>query len=325
MGILKFAEKVREKNRLRMAVKEALDKMPLAVCYFTATGAVKLCNESMYRLFRKIAQSDLQSLAELNEALDGCDKKTGIIRDKNIFIFPDGSVWQYSSDKVKTVGGEVYTEAIFSDVTELYEKQLELQKQSRELKKMYQELKILSDNVLEITREQEILNMKLRLHDQISIGVAAVRKILRQSSVSKENADAIMQFRRAVQLLKDGTEDTQESLHDFVKDAEVTGVKVNISGKLPDGEETMKLLLAVMREACVNAVRHADASALDISIEQKTGSVKMCITNNGRQPEQEITPRGGLRNYARLIAAAGGSMEIRSRPMFMLTVIVPSH
>ena len=95
-------------------------------------------------------------------------------------------------------------------------------------------------------------------------------------------------------MLKDGTEDTQESLHDFVKDAEVTGVKVNISGKLPDEEETMKLLLAVMREVCVNAVRHADASALDISIEQKTGFVKMCITNNGRQPEQEITPVVGL-------------------------------
>ena len=88
-------------------------------------------------------------------------------------------------------------------MTELYEKQQELKCQSRELKKMYRELKVLSENVLEMTREQEILNLKTRLHDQMNMGVAAIRQILRQSTTSEENAAAVAQFRRAIQVLRE--------------------------------------------------------------------------------------------------------------------------
>lgn len=131
----KLAGKIKEKHDLRVAVKEALDTLPSAVCYFTATGTIKLCNTAMYDLIRRITQNDLQSLAELNEALEGCNKTTGIIRDGNVFLFPDGHAWQYSAGEVTTANGRVYTEAVFSDVTELYEKRRELQRQTRALKK----------------------------------------------------------------------------------------------------------------------------------------------------------------------------------------------
>ena len=136
MKARKAIEKIKAKHDLRSAVKEALDTLPSAVCYFTPAGTVKLCNTAMYELYRKITQSDLQSLTELNEALEGCDHTTGVIRDGNVFLFPDGHAWQYSAEKITTAQGEVYTEVIFDDVTELYEKQQELKFQSRELKKM---------------------------------------------------------------------------------------------------------------------------------------------------------------------------------------------
>lgn len=113
--------KIKAKHDLRSAVKEALDTLPSAVCYFTPAGTIKLCNTAMYELYRKITQRDLQSLAELNEALEGCDHTTGVIRDGNVFLFPDGHAWQYSAEKITTAQGEVYTEVIFDDVTELYE------------------------------------------------------------------------------------------------------------------------------------------------------------------------------------------------------------
>ena len=326
MKIGKIAARLKDKHRLRVAIKEALDTLPSAVCYFTSTGTIKLCNMAMYELFRKITQNDLQSLDELNEALDDCDRKTGIIRDGNVFIFPDGHSWQYSADEVKTADGQVYTEAVFSDVTELYEKQQELQQQSRELKKMYRELKTLSDNVLEMTREQEILNLKSRLHDQMNMGVVAIRQILRQNTTSEENAAAVVQFRRAIQVLQEENIYPQDDLAEFVKDAAVSGIKVELIGDLPKDENLLHLLLSVMREACVNAARHADASALYVAAEQTETAVRLRITNDGNQPNEEITPRGGLADLRKVIAEAGGSMEIISRPAFMLTVTLPlSH
>ena len=81
MKMWKIAGQLKNRYALRIAVKEALDTLPTAVCYFNLSGTVKLCNTTMYDLFRKIAQSDLQSFDELKEALNGCDKSTGIVRD----------------------------------------------------------------------------------------------------------------------------------------------------------------------------------------------------------------------------------------------------
>lgn len=324
MKIKGFVEKIRDGIRLRLAVKEALDTLPSAVCYFTSKGTVKLCNTAMYCLFRKIAQCDLQSMAELNEALEGCDRTTGIIRDKNVFLFPDGRAWQYSADEIQTADGELYTEVIFSEVTQLYEKQRELQRQSKELKKMYRELKALSDSVAEMTREQEILHLKLRLHDQMNMGVAAIRQILRGHTASEENDAAVIQFRRAVRVLREENVSEQSDMAEFIKDAELSGIKVQITGELPADEAVLRVIIPVMREACVNAARHADASELYISAEQASDCTKLRITNNGRQPSREITPRGGLMDVGRLTVKAGGSFEIRSQPEFVLTVTLPN-
>lgn len=323
MNLKELAGRIKKKHALRWAVKEALDTLPSAVCYFTAAGNVKLCNTAMYDLIRKITQNDLQTLDELNEALDSCNQNTGVIREGNLFLFPDGHAWQYSVDKVTAADGRIYTEAVLSDVTELYEKRQKLQRQSRELKKMYRELKILSANVLEMTREEEILNLKSRLHDQMNMGVAAIRQILRQNTTSEENAAAIAQFRRAIQVLQEENAYPQDDIAEFIRDAEVSGIRVEITGDFPEEKEVLHLLLPVLREACVNAARHAAASVLYITAERKSNAMRLLLTNDGRQPQQEIVPRGGLVDLGRMLAEAGGKIEIQSQPQFLLTVTLP--
>ena len=318
-----IAGRLKGKYELRTAVKEALDTLPAAVCYFTSSGTVKLCNTVMYDLYRKIAQSDLQSFDELKEALDGCDKSTGIVRDGNVFLFPDGKAWQYSTGEVETADGKVYTEAVFSDVTELYEKRQELKRQSIELKKMYQELKILSENVQEAAREQEILNMKSQLHDQMNMGVAAIRQMLRQNTTSEDSAAAVVQFRRAIQVLQEENTYPQDGVAEFIRDAAVSGIQVEITGDLPEAEKALQLFLPVMREACVNAARHADAAMLYVEVEQSLYTITLRMTNDGKPPEEEITPRGGLVDLGKMITKAGGRMEFQSQPVFALTVILP--
>lgn len=323
MRIREIARRLKEKYELRVAVKEALDTLPSGVCYFTSAGTVKLCNAAMNELFRTIARSDLQSYAEWKEALANCGEKTGILRDGNMFFFPDGKAWQYSEDEVKTADGKIYKEAVFSDVTQLYQKRQELQRQSVELKKMYRELVTLSENVQEMAREQEIFKMKSRLHDQMNMGVAAIRQILRQNTASEENTAAVMQFRRAIQVLQEENTCPQGDVAELIRDAAVSGIQVKITGDLPERQETLQLLLTVMREACVNAARHADASALYVSAAQTPDAVTLCITNDGKQPEEEIIPRGGLADLSKVIAKAGGRMEFRSQPAFVLTVTLP--
>lgn len=95
----------------RDSIKQALDMLQSGICYFTPSGSVKLCNRQMDSLFRTISQSDLQTLAELQDALSDCDACSGVIclsKESQTYLFPDGKAWRYQQNEVKVSDGTVY-------------------------------------------------------------------------------------------------------------------------------------------------------------------------------------------------------------------------
>ena len=311
----------------RDSIKQALDMLPSGICYFTPSGSVKLCNRQMDSLFRRISQSDLQTLAELQDALANCDACSGVIRlpwERQTYLFPDGKAWRYGQSKVKAEDGVVYTEAIFSDVTDLYNKNLELKAQIKRLNTISRELKWLSNNALILTREKELLSAKTKLHDNMGAGLIAIRHILHHNR-TEEAANAMDLFRQAVSAIKYDNAHPQGrgELDRFLHDAGAIGIKVNLSGDLPEQEELRRVMILAMRECLTNSVRHAGATTLYITVEKKGDSISLKITNDGRSPETEVVPKGGLHNLYRHIMDCGGTMEIQSKPGFALTVVLP--
>ena len=311
----------------RDSIKQALDMLPSGICYFAPSGRVKLCNRQMDSLFHTISQGDLQTLAELQDALSDCDACSGVIRlswERQTYLFPDGKVWRYRQSEVKASDGATYTEAVFSDITELYNKNLELKAQIKQLNAISRELKWLSDNALILTREKEVLSAKTKLHDDMGAGLIAIRHILHHNR-TEEAANAMDLFRRAVSAIKydNAYPRGRSELDRFLHDAEAIGIKVNLSGDLPEQEELRHVMILAMRECLTNSVRHAGATTIHITAEKKGDSVSVKITNDGRSPETEVVPKGGLHNLYRHIIDLGGTMEIQSKPSFALTVVLP--
>ena len=312
----------------RDSIKQALDMLPSGICYFTSSGSVKLCNMQMHILFRTLSQSDLQTLAELQDALSDCDACSGVIRlsqEMQTYLFPDGKAWRYRQTEVKASDGTTYTEAVFSDITELYHKNLELKAQIKRLNAISRELKWLSDNALILTREKEVLSAKTKLHDDMGAGLIAIRRILHHNR-TEEAANAVDLFRRAVSAIKydNAYPQGRSELDRFLQDAEAIGIKVDLSGELPRQEELRRVMILAMRECLTNSVRHAGATTLHIAVEKTGDSISMKITNDGRPPETEVVPKGGLHNLYRHIMDCGGTMEIQSKPVFVLTVVLPA-
>ena len=312
----------------RDSIKQALDMLPSGICYFAPSGSVKLCNRQMDSLFRRIAQSDLQTLAELQDALSSCDADSEVIRlsqDRQTYLFPDGKAWRYRQTEVTGEDGAVYTEAIFSDITELYNKNLELKAQIKQLNVIFRELRWLSENALILTREKEVLSAKTKLHDDMGAGLIAIRHILNNNQ-TEEAANAVDVFRRAVSAIKNDNAYPQgrSELDRFLQDAGAIGIKVDLSGDLPEQEELRRVMILAMRECLTNSVRHAGATTIHITAENKGDSASVKITNDGRAPETEVVPKGGLHNLHRHVMACGGTMEIQSKPGFALTVVLPA-
>ena len=311
----------------RDSIKQALDMLPSGICYFAPSGRVKLCNRQMDSLFHTISQGDLQTLAELQDALSDCDVCSGVIRlswERQTYLFPDGKAWRYRQSEMKASDGALYTEAVFSDITELYNKNLELKAQIKRLNAISRELKWLSDNALILTREKEVLSAKTKLHDDMGAGLIAIRHILHHNR-TEEATNAMDLFRRAVSTIKYDNAYPRgcSELDRFLHDAEAIGVKVNLSGDLPEQEELRRVMILAMRECLTNSVRHAGATTIHITAEKKGDSVSVKITNDGRSPETEVVPKGGLHNVYRHIIDFGGTMEIQSKPSFVLTVVLP--
>ncbi|HEX2774065.1 MAG TPA: GAF domain-containing sensor histidine kinase [Micromonosporaceae bacterium] len=73
-------------------------------------------------------------------------------------------------------------------------------------------------------------------------------------------------------------------------------------------------LLAVLREALSNVVRHASATAVNVGIQVDGGQLALSVTDNGLGTDP-ARARGGLVNMRERAAAHGGQFEIRpARP-----------
>ena len=72
-----------------------------------------------------------------------------------------------------------------------------------------------------------------------------------------------------------------------------------------------------------NAFRHAGADRVTVEVAQEDGCLTAEFTNDGEIPGQEITEKGGLADLRKKTESAGGTMEIRSAPEFLLRITIP--
>ena len=328
MLIVYFYYRNKQKGRLNSgSIKEAVDTLPMALCYFLPSGMVKLCNKQMEMLFHFLTNTDLQCYNELVQALENCGKTTAVKKledEDNTFLFPDGRAWYYSESIIKTKDAKTYTEVLFTDVTSLYNKGMELKKQAKQLHKHALDLKELSDNVLIIARENEILTAKTKLHDQMGAGLIAIRQFLLHGKNQEEVTAVLHPLRRAVSMIKyDVKEEGANELAELIHDAKVIGVNIELKIETKKWKDLKYVFILAMRECLTNALKYADATVLRCNIKEKDECIVLNVTNNGKVPTEEIKPKGGLKNLLRIVNNFGGSMRILSKPSFILTITIP--
>lgn len=69
-------------------------------------------------------------------------------------------------------------------------------------------------------------------------------------------------------------------------------------------------VLAVLREALSNVVRHAGATTVDVLVQARGGTITLRVADNGRGIPPQAR-RSGLKNLAARAERLGGSMEVR--------------
>ncbi len=307
------------------SIKESFDNLPTGVCFFNEAGLPALCNRAMHRFSFAVSGKDVQFITDLGDLLnEDFEPIDGAVKDGKVFTVSDGRAWQLEKRTVTDETGGIYTQFVALDVTDLQRNRVELTEENNQLRHTQTELKRLSANVVAVTREEEILNTKMRVHDEMGRCLIEARKYLREGSSESIPENVISAWQRAVSMLKYNNETADEDMLSQVRKT-CESVKLGFVqvGKLPKEESAAYLLTCAVRECVTNAVRYAGASELYADFTETETEATVVVHNNGKQPDSEIIEGGGLSTLRRRVERAGGTMTVQSRPRFQLTVTVP--
>ena len=327
-GIQAFGIYKRRTNCLREnAIQESLDNLPSGIVFFDGNGMPKLMNRKMYQICQNLAGRDIQNITELKEAL-GHPLKENVFYDVDLKVYclADGSVWKFSEKEITTTAGDHFFQVLASEVSELYRNKVLLKEENQKLQEMSVAMKELSKNVITLTREEEMLSMKMRVHDNLGYSVlAAQRMLLRESEADRDVF--LSQWKQTLDLLNKDNESVKgEQLHRQVQErAEILGVKIIYTGEKVWESHISELMDIILLEALSNCVRHAGASELYVKFSIEEQEWVMVLTDNGQKPEKNIKEGGGLSGIRKRVEQCGGTLRICAESKFSIIVKIPKE
>ncbi len=310
-------------------IKESFDSLPVAVGFFDTNGVVRLVNHRMLALSSLLRKNGVQTLAEMQIVLQAPPANICCLDPKlQIYRFPDGKVFRFLQEQITTKAGIRYTQITAADVTELMRRQTRLKEENAKLTDANHRLRKIFEQMPEIIREEETLEMKLRVHDDIGHSILAARRaLLRQADLDDLRASAALWEQSIAVLFRSNQMGTQsEPLEAAIRRAGEMGVRVLTEGMPSEAPKVRTLIALAIRECAANCARHAGGTELYVRFRQDRGMyTNLCLTNNGEAPREEIREGGGLSMLRHRVEEAGGCMEIQSLPCFKLFLSLPEQ
>ena len=320
-----LSETKNRKSINNTSIKEAFDNLPTGVCFFNESGLPVLCNLAMYRFSFAVCGKDVQFITDIENCFSNdFVPENDVKKEGKVFTLKDGVSWRLEKRTFAHKDGSIYTQYIATDVSEIEKSRVELQSETEHLRNVQAELKKLSANVVAVTREEEILNTKMRVHDEMGKCLVEARKLLSDDKDENIPASVVNSWQRAVSMIKYTNEtDDEDMLSQICKTCKSVGLEFVQNGNLPKEETAAYILTCAIRECVTNAVRYAKASELYATFSEDDTKATVTVTNNGKKPENEIIEGGGLSTLRRRVERSGGTMKIDSFPKFKLTVTTP--
>jgi len=300
-------------NRITaQSVKEALDLLPSGVCYYDQSGRILLVNQRMNDIHHDLTGHTALNGLEFRKLLDEKQEQ-----GEAIVQMADGRAYSFGRKEIR-LAGEPVTELIASDITEEFRLSEKLSRDNERLRQQGEHLRQVGELVGALTIEKEMLNAKIRIHDNLGNGLILAKRYFQTGS--EQDREALTDvWNQNIRLLRREQEPVQTGdYHAILKAARDVGVTIRIDGSLPGDEVGRRLVMAAMDECITNTFRHARGDTLFIRVRGK-----ITFTNNGIRPSEPIQETGGLKNLRQLVETAGGEMNVRSDPAFALELTLP--
>jgi two-component sensor histidine kinase len=295
------------------SIKETLDNLGSGIMFSDADHRVILINHTMGELVAGLSGSYPQVLEDLYGALEKAGQVSGAT---GLYRFPDGRIWRIQTLPLQEPELAGFTQATAEDLTELYAANSQLAGENEALRGVIEETKRMIALVAERVREQETLEIKVRVHNDIGKSLISLSELMNSDPGDRE--EQLRTLHKAVSLFSEASPALPGTLEEARREAEEMRVSLRLEGVVPKDEGVEKLIAAAARECVTNCVRHAKGSRVTVAINEENGVYTVTITNDGEAPGGPIIEGGGLGSLRRRVESAGGGMKISHYPAFAL-------
>ncbi|MBE5870570.1 MAG: hypothetical protein E7294_04840 [Lachnospiraceae bacterium] len=331
IGWLKVGEVV-QKQLTAYSLRQGLNQMPDGICFGTTDGIPLLVNEKMQAICHEAFGSGVLDTEYLKTLLiEGrISKNCEILRKEdnvNVLLrLSDGSVWDFRRVYMK-YGRRQIKEYVAYNVTQTYEKGREIEKRNAHLASLNESLREYNRNLDLVTREQEILAAKIKIHDEVGKTLLAFRAYLAQPKEERERQreELISMWRFTIALLRReaAAQKKDDRMEALLQAAQAVDVRLQLDGELPASAKLSNVIFIAIHECLTNTVKHTDGDFLRITIREEATRLITEITNNGTPPREPVTESGGLGSLRKTVELNGGQMQILCLAHFVLRIELP--
>lgn len=240
-------------------------------------------------------------------AFDGLDDES---RRRYPAARPMGA--QQQAAAVGIFGVAPHARVIAYDVTEEMQLIDEIGRTNAQLQASQRELRASAEAMRVAAENEAMLKMRGRVHDVIGQRLSLLHRALEDNALTDDKLEQLKPLLNGI--LDDLSADVRVSpADDLVATVDafaLSGVNVEIEGQLPADEARARLFADCVREAATNAVKHARARQVRVTL----GQAELSVSNDGAPPAWPITEGTGLAHMRHAVESAGGRLDITPNP-----------
>ena len=309
--------KYEKEHLLVSSIKEAVDLLPVAICFGDSEGKVVLSNAKMNEYCQKLTGSGLYRTDEWWQTVCALGEEQG---GDLLVLAQDNTALLFETSAVR-LGDKDFTQIVASDFSSRYRITAGLKEHHRQLTDIQKRIRLMTIEQNELVMNEEILKARIALHDEVGYLLLRSRYYFENPSMS--DVEAIFELTaRTNTLLLSEAENLDNADSDLiayaVKLAESIGVRVTMNGCVPPNAQQFVAL--AIKECAANTVKHAGGDTLTVDIQNAHDGFICEIRNNGKPPKSAVVPKGGLLSLQKTAEQQGAAMLIESEPEFGLII-----
>lgn len=316
----------RKKNLSPLSIKESFDTLPMGICFYEDNGLIRLSNTEMDDasfLLDKEALLNGSTFYERLEKKEIPDVTYLSISPQEVILQKDEKVLSFRHYLHQIEKKDIH-EIDESDITKTYELTKELEKKTKELQRLQKRLLSYEKNTKELITEREILETKIHIHGNLGKLLLIAKEKMKQNLSHSEKEELLLLWEKGIDdFLTNEKEEKKDGLQVLEETARRIGIEIIFQGeRFEKDSQEEKILLQAIHESLTNAVKHAQAKTLFVTLKKEKLHDIIEIRNDGILPKKEILEGGGLSSLRKLVEENLGKMEIVSKDIFLLRIIL---